>query len=122
MDEAVMSGIHWVTRAIEITGIAIIVIGAIGALAAFIRRLLKGQSKEKIVADFRTDLGQAILLGLEFLVAADIVDTVAIDPTVDSLIVLAGIVLIRTFLSFSLEVEIEGRWPWQRSPRPKIEG
>ena len=122
MDETLMSGIHWVTRGIEITGIAIIVIGAIGALLAFLRRMLKGQPQEKIVADFRTDLGQAILLGLEFLVAADIVDTVAIDPTVDSLIVLAGIVLIRTFLSFSLEVEIEGRWPWQRSPRPKVEG
>ena len=114
MDEALISGILWVTRAIEVTGIGIIVIGAVGSLFAFLRRLLKGQPKEKIVADFRTDLGRAILLGLEFLVAADIVDTVAIDPTIDSLIVLAGIVLIRTFLSFSLEVEIEGRWPWQR--------
>jgi uncharacterized membrane protein len=55
------------------------------------------------------------LLGLEFLVAADIINTVAIEPTLDSVIVLAGIVLIRTFLSWSLEVEIEGRWPWQRA-------
>ena len=59
-------------------------------------------------------LGRSILLGLEFLVAADIIHTVAVDPTLQSLSVLAGIVLIRTFLSFSLEVEIEGRWPWQK--------
>ena len=121
VDESLMMGIEWVTRAIEVTGIGIIVIGAAGSLIAFLRRLLKGQPKEKIVNEFRTDLGRSILLGLEFLVAADIVNTVAIDPSVDSLIVLAGIVLIRTFLSLSLEVEIEGRWPWQRHARPKAE-
>ncbi|EIM25625.1 Protein of unknown function (DUF1622) [Microvirga lotononidis] len=59
-------------------------------------------------------MGRAILLGLEFLVAADIINTVAIEPTIQSLLILGGIVLIRTFLSFSLEVEIEGRWPWER--------
>ncbi len=63
---------------------------------------------------FRADLGRGILLGLEFLVAADIIGTVAVTPTFESLGVLAAIVLIRTFLSFSLEVEIEGRWPWRR--------
>ncbi|QPQ56184.1 DUF1622 domain-containing protein [Allosphingosinicella flava] len=94
-------------------GIAIIVVGALGALIAFVRRT--GQpGKEERIGDFRSDLGRSILLGLEFLVAADIVNTVAIEPTLQSLAVLAGIVLIRTFLSFSLEVEIEGRWPWQR--------
>lgn len=61
------------------------------------------------------DAGAAILLGLEFLVAADIINTVAVEPTLNSVIVLAGIVLIRTFLSFSLEMEIEGRFPWQRA-------
>ena len=59
----------------------------------------------------------AILLGLEFLVAADIINTVAVRPTLQNIIVLAGIVAIRTFLSFSLEVEIEGHWPWQRQSR-----
>ena len=121
MDQSLMIGIEWVTRVIEITGIAIIVIGAAGSLFAFLRRLFQGQPKEKIVGDFRTDLGRAILLGLEFLVAADIVNTVAIDPSLDSLLVLAGIVLIRTFLSFSLEVEIEGRWPWQRYAQSRAE-
>ncbi len=65
---------------------------------------------------YREDIGRAILLGLEVLVAADIIRTVAVTPTLDSVIVLGGIVLIRTFLSFSLEVELEGRWPWQRRP------
>jgi len=119
MDEQLKIGIEWVTRGVEITGVAIIVVGAFGSLFTFLRRLLQGGSKEKTVAAFRTDLGRAILLGLEFLVAADIVHTVAIDPTIDSLIVLAGIVLIRTFLSFSLEVEIEGCWPWQRGAEAK---
>jgi uncharacterized membrane protein len=66
---------------------------------------------------FRADLGRGILLGLEFLVAGDIIGTVAVAPTFESLGVLAVIVLIRTFLSFSLEVEIEGRWPWRRHSR-----
>ena len=67
-----------------------------------------------MVDDFRSGLGRSILLGLEFLVAADIINTVAVEPTIESLFVLAGIVLIRTFLSFSLQVEIDGRWPWQK--------
>ncbi len=67
---------------------------------------------------YRQDVGRAILLGLEFLVAGDIISTVAVSPTFTSVGVLAGIVAIRTFLSFSLEVELEGRWPWQRARQP----
>ena len=115
MEDALLSGVQWITRAVEVIGIGIIVIGAIWSLGRFLRQL--GRSDEGAVGRFRTGLGRAILLGLEFLVAADIISTVAIDPTLDSLAVLAGIVLIRTFLSFSLEVEIEGRWPWQRGDR-----
>jgi uncharacterized membrane protein len=63
---------------------------------------------------FRQEVGRAILLGLELLVAADIIRTVAVSPTLESVAVLAGIVLVRTFLSFSLEVELTGMWPWQR--------
>ncbi len=110
-----MEWIGWLTRTVEVAGIAIIVIGAFGALAAFALRFVRRAGDgERLVGEFRSNLGRAILLGLEFLVAADIINTVAIEPTLDSLAVLAGIVLIRTFLSFSLEVEIEGRWPWQR--------
>ena len=64
---------------------------------------------------FRRRLARSILLGLEFLIAADIIRTVAVQPTIENLAVLDIIVLIRTFFSFSLEVESEGRWPWQRS-------
>ena len=70
---------------------------------------------------YRHGIGRAILLGLELLVAADIIRTVAIDPTFESLGVLAVIVAIRTFLSFSLQLELEGRWPWQRPVGPELE-
>ena len=107
--------IHLATRAVEIVGTAIIVVGAFGTLAAFLIGLVRGTTgRATLVADFRSGLGRSILLGLEFLVAADIINTVAVEPTIESLLVLAGIVLIRTFLSFSLEVEIDGRWPWQK--------
>ncbi len=114
MDERLEAGIHWIGRTIEVVGIAIIVVGAAMALLLFLRDMARRRGKEGAVGTFRSDLGRSILLGLEFLVAADIVNTVAIEPTLDNLAVLAIIVLIRTFLSFSLEVEIEGRWPWQR--------
>jgi len=107
--------IHLATSAVEIVGTAIIVVGAFGTLAAFLIGMIKGTTgRATLVADFRSGLGRSILLGLEFLVAADIINTVAVEPTIESLLVLAGIVLIRTFLSFSLEVEIDGRWPWQK--------
>lgn len=113
IDEA--EWVHLVTRIVEIVGTAIIVAGSFAALGVFLVRLLRATApREVLVARCRSSLGQSILLGLEFLVAADIINTVAIEPTIRSLVVLAGIVLIRTFLSFSLEVEIEGRWPWQK--------
>ena len=74
-------------------------------------RCLKRHSRRNL----RNQLGRSILLGLEFLVAADIIRTVAVTPTPQSVLVLAGIVAIRTFLSFSLELEITGRWPWQKT-------
>ncbi|MBD2749021.1 DUF1622 domain-containing protein [Microvirga sp. BT688] len=102
------------TRAIEVGGIAIIVLGLLGASIAVVWQVLRGRSGSEAFSLYRSNLGRAILLGLEFLVAADIISTVAIEPTLQSLLILGGIVLIRTFLSFSLEVEIEGRWPWNR--------
>ena len=105
---------HAVTRIVELTGVAIIAFGAFGTLAIFVYRFARSGNSDEAVASFRSSLGRVILLGLEFLVAADIINTVAVEPTLLSVAVLAGIILIRTFLSFSLEVEIEGRWPWQR--------
>lgn len=103
--------------AVELIGITIIAAGAAITLLIFLYRFIRREDLNKAVANLRSDLGRSILLGLEFLVAADIINTVAIEPTLDSVIVLGGIVLIRTLLSFSLEVEIEGRWPWQRGAR-----
>lgn len=115
--------IHAVTRIVESAGTAIIVVGAFGSLAVFLLGMARRTSaREALVADFRSSLGRSILLGLEFLVAADIINTVAVEPTIQSLLVLAGIVLIRTFLSFSLEVEIDGRWPWQKAASGRVTG
>jgi uncharacterized membrane protein len=110
-------------HAIEAVGIAIIVLGASAATLHFAWQMLRAGAPAAAYHEYRANLGRGILLGLEFLVAADIIGTVAVDPTLQSLAVLAGIVLIRTFLSFALEVEIEGRWPWQRgrADRPQDE-
>jgi uncharacterized membrane protein len=114
MDEWFPQALKLTTRIIEVGGIAIIVLGTLGATIAVLWQVLQGRSGENAFNLYRSNLGRAILLGLEFLVAADIINTVAIEPSLQSLLILGGIVLIRTFLSFSLEVEIEGRWPWER--------
>ncbi|WP_404291171.1 DUF1622 domain-containing protein [Microvirga sp. RSM25] len=114
MDDWFPSALKLTTRAIEVGGIAIIVLGLLGSSVAVLWQVLHGRSGSEAFNLYRSNVGRAILLGLEFLVAADIINTVAIEPTLQSLLILGGIVLIRTFLSFSLEVEIEGRWPWDR--------
>src|ERR1700733_1272919 len=96
------------------TGVAIIAIGTVLAVGMALGRLLRKSTETYRI--LREQLGRSILLGLEFLVAADIIRTVAITPNAQSVAVLAGIVLIRTFLSFSLELEITGMWPWQKQP------
>jgi uncharacterized membrane protein len=107
--------LHATARAVEIVGIGIIVLGGLAATLFFVWRLLRSGAPAAAYHAYRANLGRAILLGLEFLVAADIIGTVAVEPTLYNLGVLAAIVLIRTFLSFSLEVEIEGRWPWRQN-------
>ena len=103
-----------VVHAIELVGVAIIAAGAAVTLGLFLLSLLRRDDVEQAVARFRSSLGRAILVGLEFLVAADIINTVVVEMTLENVASLAIIVLIRTLLSFSLEAEIEGRWPWQR--------
>ncbi|MDQ4132736.1 MAG: DUF1622 domain-containing protein [Actinomycetota bacterium] len=99
-------------KGVDAAGIVVIVGGAALATVAFVVRLV-GDELGEAYRLYRRALGRAILLGLEFLVAADIIRTVAIEPTFGSVGVLAIIVAIRTFLSFTLELEIDGRWPWQ---------
>lgn len=103
-----------ITRVVELVGVGLILGGAAAATVRFAIQWAR-TSLEIAYREYRQHLGRAILLGLEFLVAGDIINTVAVDPTFRSVGVLAGIVAIRTFLSFSLEVEIDGRWPWTRA-------
>ncbi|MEV4397203.1 DUF1622 domain-containing protein [Nonomuraea sp. NPDC049607] len=100
-------------QAVDLAGVAIIVLGALAATVSFVLRLREGRSPNDVYRAYRQGLGRAILLGLEFLVAGDIIRTVAVAPTFVSVGVLALIVLVRTFLSFSLEIELENRLPWQ---------
>jgi uncharacterized membrane protein len=102
-----------VVKGIEILGVAILVIGAavsVGSYVADLGRLDRRRAYERL----RANLGRTILLGLEVLIIADIVLTVTIDLTVESAVTLGLIVLVRTFLSFSLEVELDGVVPWHR--------
>ncbi len=103
----------------ESIGVGALIIGSLFAVVAYVAALSgrRGASVPRIDAyrALRQDLGRAILLGLEFLVAADIIRSVAIDPTLLSVGSLGLLVLVRTFLSWSLEVEIDGAWPWQRA-------
>ncbi len=101
---------------IESAGILIIGLGSLYVLGRYI--FLKLASKSGTYAELRHQLGKVILLGLEILVAADIIATVSTEPTMNSVLVLAVIVLVRTFLSFSLQVELEGKFPWQKKETP----
>ena len=104
-----------VGKAVDGIGIAIVVIGSVIALAPYVWRTVSGDHSIASYRAVRRNLGRAILLGLEFLVAGDIIRTVAVSPTLAGVAVLAVIVVVRTFLSASLEIEIEGHWPWART-------
>jgi uncharacterized membrane protein len=104
--------IEGIGTTIDAIGVAVIAGGAI--LAVFLTVGRVRQEDGGAYEFFRRRLGRAILLGLEFLVAADIIRTVAVTPSGESVAVLGGIVLIRTFLSFSLQLEVTGAWPWQQ--------
>ncbi len=115
LDVSFFEVIETVGKTIDAIGVAAIALGALFAAAGVVPKIRRKSGTA--YRDFREQLGRSILLGLEFLVAADIIRTVAITPDARSVAVLAGIVLIRTLLSFSLEVEITGRWPWQKDQK-----
>jgi len=97
----------------ELAGVAVLVIGALLALVTYLIAFFRQRDAQIAFQDLRQKVGKSILLGLELLVAADIIRSVAIDPTFASVGVLGLIVVVRTFLSWSLEVEINEKWPWQ---------
>ena len=107
--------IESVGQVLDLVGVIIIVGGGIISCGLFLRAIVLREEALSAYQNLRQSLGRSILLGLEVLVAADIIRTVATDPTFENVGVLALIVLIRTFLSLSLEVELTGRWPWSRS-------
>jgi uncharacterized membrane protein len=105
---------EWVVTGFEVAGVAILVVGSLMALLSALAALRHGDPRS-IYKRTRQDVGRAILLGLEVLIIADIVLTITVDRTLDSALTLGLIVLVRTFLSFSLEIELEGSVPWRRS-------
>jgi uncharacterized membrane protein len=100
--------------AFELAGVAVLVIGAILSFTWYVVSLIRLRDGPASYHRLHLYLGRSIVLGLELLVAADIINSVAINPTFASVGVLGLIVLVRTFLSWALEVEINGEWPWQR--------
>ncbi|MDF2704977.1 MAG: hypothetical protein K0R62_629 [Nonomuraea muscovyensis] len=113
---AVKEIIEVVGEALDVAGVLVIAVGTLVASVVFGLRWVRARREPDVYRLYRQGVGRAILLGLELLVAADIIRTVAVSPTFQSVGVLAVIVVVRTFLSFSLQVELEGRLPWQPSP------
>jgi uncharacterized membrane protein len=111
-----------VANALKLVGVAIIVGGIVFATWWFIRDGSRTSNWQSAYPNYRSNLGRGILLGLELLVGADIIATITAPLTIMSVGLLAGLVLIRTFLSFSLETVIEGCWPWQRAAKEAARG
>lgn len=114
MNEMIKPMAQWASAIAEALGISVIVFLAVVALVSAAIRFVRKERRETLYVDLRQQLGRGILLGLELLVAADIIHTVAVELTFETVGVLGVIVLIRTFLSFTLEVELSGYWPWQK--------
>ena len=110
-------------KVVEAVGAAIMILGGLWALLAYAFEVVRPVGRSDAYATLRQRLGRAILLGLEVLIVGDIVRTIIVEPTVESVAVLGMIVVIRIVLSFSLEVEIDGVWPWNRwrlGPTPMV--
>ena len=115
MDPSYEDVISDVVKGVEAVGAAIMVGGGVIALVVYLVAVSRPETRGGAYRRLRRSLGRAILLGLEVLIIADIVRTIVVDPTFESVIVLGIIVVIRIVLSFSLEVEIDGAWPWRRA-------
>ena len=102
--------------AIETAGVIVIVVGSLISTISFLITLKK-ITRDAAYKAFRRQLGRSIILGLEFLIAGDIIRTVIVKHTVESLAALGMVIIIRTFLSITLHLEIEGRWPWQKESK-----
>ncbi len=113
--ETLLQWIEWIALGVEIIAIAIIVGAIVYSLSNYLIKSIFAPEQKDRYEQLKIRLGMALLLALEILVAADVIRTVALEATLQSVLVLGLLVLIRTFLSWALIVEIEGRWPWQQS-------
>jgi len=111
----VLVWIEYAAILIEVLAVIIIVSAIVTALARYLVQRVAQRTADDSYHELKVSLGKSLLLGLEVLVAADVIHTVALEATPQSVIVLGLLVLIRTFLSWALVVEIEGRWPWQQA-------
>jgi len=115
--EQILEVVEFFALAIELLAVLIIVVSIFIAMARYSYRGILQQDQDIRYRELKVHLGKALLLGLEILVAADVIRTVALEATLQSVAVLGLLVLIRTFLSWALVVEIEGRWPWSPERR-----
>jgi len=111
-----------VVKVVEALGAAIMVVGGLYALVVFVVAMVREDTRNTAYRKLRERLGRVILLGLEVLIVGDIVRTIVVDPTIESVGVLGMIVIIRIVLSFALEVEIDGTWPWSRWKADRAKG
>jgi uncharacterized membrane protein len=109
-----------VAEAIEIIAIAVIAISVLAAMVgAGIKRAR--DSWDAAFAVFKTYMARGLLVGLDLLIAADIIKSVTLDPTLENIVGLGLLILIRTFLSWALILEATGRWPWQKDPASSVD-
>ena len=115
--EFVRGAMEWAALGIEIVGVVVIVAGVLRIIVTrgAVRFLFKLEERGAY-HEYKRQMGRSLMLGLDFLVAGDVVKTVALEPTLVNLAVLGLLVVVRTFLSWTLVVEIEGHWPWQSRP------
>ena len=113
--DAVRAGVELIATVLEILAVLVIAIVVLGATLVYASRRFSRRVTEATYLQYRHDVARGLLLGLEILVAADVIRTVALEPTLRNVLSLGLLVVIRTFLSWTIVVEIEGRWPWQGS-------
>jgi uncharacterized membrane protein len=106
--------VHDVVKVVEAVGASIMVFGGLVVFAIYVPRMLSPAKRPGSYKALRRQLGRCILVGLEVLIVADIVQTIIVEQTIESVVVLGVIVIVRILLSFSLEVEMDGIWPWNR--------
>ncbi|HUC99321.1 MAG TPA: DUF1622 domain-containing protein [Candidatus Polarisedimenticolaceae bacterium] len=113
--EDMLSWVEYAATGVELLAVAIIVVAILSATVSYLSKIAARQADKITYDNYRYRVGRALLLGLEILVAADIIRTVVLEPSLTNVLVLGLLVLIRTFLSWALVLEIEGHWPWQSS-------